>query len=325
MAGKLSIIFAIAGTVIGPGLLSGKELVVFFSRFGLWSYLGIFCLLFFFYFLFKFLLGLSSKTVEKILSSRLFLLLNCVVYVIFSSAMFASLQESLRISTPFKIIVFFVIFALCSVVLKKGVKTFGRLSNFLVPISTIVFIFLLVANLKFDLSFSNAILPFPALFYSLLYCTLNASNSCVLVASLGQKLSQKEKARVAFFAALLLVLILFFANTVLLENQDSLTLAMPFLTILHSWQKTALELLIFLGSLTTLFSLVCNFHILLGKRKGFSLFFFSIILPFALSFAGFDFIVTFLEPVASAISLLLLAIMLKENFSNKALSNGGNL
>ena len=318
MANKASTFLTIVGTIIGCGFLSGKELVVFFSRFGCWSYLGIFCLLFFFYFVFKFLLGLKSHVVEKISSSRLFLIFNSSVCVIFSAAMFASLKESLDLFLPIKIFVFILIFFLCSLILKKGLKVFGKINNFLVPIIILIFVILLGLNFKFDFSFPRTNLPFPAIFYSLLYCVLNASNSSVVIASLGQKLSEKEKARVAFFAAFVLVLILFFANSVLLENQDSLNVVMPFLSIFPSWQKVVLKFVIILGSLTTLFSLVYNFHISLSKKSKISACFFSIVLPFALSFIGFGNIVALLEPVASVLSLLVLGFLFKENLSNKS-------
>ena len=318
MANKASTFLTIVGTIIGCGFLSGKELVVFFSRFGCWSYLGIFCLLFFFYFVFKFLLGLKSHVVEKISSSRLFLIFNSSVCVIFSAAMFASLKESLDLFLPIKIFVFILIFFLCSLILKKGLKVFGKINNFLVPIIILIFVILLGLNFKFDFSFPRTNLPFPAIFYSLLYCVLNASNSSVVIASLGQKLSEKEKARVAFFAAFVLVLILFFANSVLLENQDSLNVVMPFLSIFPSWQKVVLKFVIILGSLTTLFSLVYNFHISLSKKSKISAYFFSIVLPFALSFIGFGNIVALLEPVASVLSLLVLGFLFKENLSNKS-------
>ncbi len=329
MVGKAGALLTIVGTIIGSGFLSGKELVVFFSRFGWWSYLGIFCLLFFFYFVFKFLLGLKSHVIEKISSSKLFLIFNSSVCVIFSAAMFASLQESLDIILPIKIFVFLVIFFLCSLILKKGLKVFGRINNFLVPIMILIFVILLGLNFKFDFSFPRTNLPFPAIFYSLLYCVLNASNSSVVIANLGQKLSEKEKARVAFFAAFVLVLILFFANSVLLENQDSLNAVMPFLSIFPSWQKVVLKFVIILGSLTTLFSLVYNFHISLSKKSKISAYFFSIVLPFALSFIGFGNIVALLEPVASVLSLLVLGFLFKENLSyknqHKALTKRKNL
>ena len=150
-----------------------------------------------------------------------------------------------------------------------------------------------------------------------------------MIASLGQKLSEKEKARVAFFAAFVLVLILFFANSVLLENQDSLNAVMPFLSIFPSWQKVVLKFVIILGSLTTLFSLVYNFHISLSKKSKISAYFFSIVLPFALSFIGFGNIVALLEPVASVLSLLVLGFLFKENLSyknqHKALTKRKNL
>ena len=318
MANKASTFLTIVGTIIGCGFLSGKELVVFFSRFGCWSYLGIFCLLFFFYFVFKFLLGLKSHVVEKISSSKLFLIFNSSVCVIFSAAMFASLKESLDLFFPIKIFVFILVFFLCSLILKKGLKVFGKINNFLVPIMILIFVILLGLNFKFDFSFPRTNLPFPAIFYSLLYCVLNASNSSVVIANLGQKLSEKEKARVAFFAAFVLVLILFFANSVLLENQDSLNAVMPFLSIFPSWQKVVLKFVIILGSLTTLFSLVYNFHISLSKKSKISAYFFSIVLPFALSFIGFGNIIALLEPVASVLSLLVLGFLFKENLSNKS-------
>ena len=51
-----SVVLAIVGTIVGSGFISGKEIAVFFTRFGLFSYPCIFLAFFFIlgYILFNF-------------------------------------------------------------------------------------------------------------------------------------------------------------------------------------------------------------------------------------------------------------------------------
>ena len=59
------IVFVIFGTVVGSGFSSGKEIMIFFSRLGVLSYLYILLAGFGFFWLFLFFLNLWTKSFEK--------------------------------------------------------------------------------------------------------------------------------------------------------------------------------------------------------------------------------------------------------------------
>ena len=66
MKNSLAAIFAILGTVIGSGFISGKEITVFFTRFGLYSFPCIFLAFFIFWALFYIILTRGEKALEKL-------------------------------------------------------------------------------------------------------------------------------------------------------------------------------------------------------------------------------------------------------------------
>ena len=302
---KFGIFLTMVGSVLGCGFFSGKEIAVFFTRFGAWSYLGVALSFFLFFFIFRFLLSIGSSVTSKMRTSKALLAINLSICIIFSSAMFGCLQEVTGQAVS-KFVFLMLVVALCALILKKGFSAFDRLNQFLVPLMIFAFLLLLCFNVDFSIPQTDSALPFPSIFYSILYCALNSANSAVVIASLGQTLEKKDKTRVAFFSALVLALILFFANFILLQNQDSLSSSMPFLTLISSWQSSILKIVIALGALTTLFCLTYNFHITLkGKSYAFC-FVLSILLPLLLSFLGYGFIVSYLEPTASVLSIMLI-------------------
>lgn len=318
MLNLIGVFFTIIGTILGCGFFSGKEIVVFFSKFGYWSFLGILFLFFVLFFLFRFLLNLDCKVVEKVQKSKVFLFINIFVCIVFSSAMIASINESLAGQCLLiKTLLAVVVFVFCLLILFKGGKFLSRLNTFIVPFMIFAFLILLFSNL--DLSLPNVSLPslpMVSIFYSFLYCTLNVATSSMVIANLGSSLSKKQRALIAFLSAFVLMLILFFANIVLLQNQDSFGAVMPFMSIFSVWQKVVLKFNILLGASTTLFSLIYNFNISLrGLCNNFFIFILSIVVPIIVSFWGFENIVCFLYPTASVFSIFILFSLYFEKYN----------
>ena len=318
MLNLIGVFFTIIGTILGCGFFSGKEIVVFFSKFGYWSFLGILFLFFVLFFLFRFLLNLDCKVVEKVQKSKVFLIINIFVCIVFSSAMIASINESLADQCLLiKTLLAVVVFVFCLLILFKGGKFLSRLNTFIVPFMIFAFLILLFSNLDLSLpSVSLSSLPMVSIFYSFLYCTLNVATSSMVIANLGSSLSKKQRALIAFLSAFVLMLILFFANIVLLQNQDSFGAVMPFMSIFSVWQKVVLKFNILLGASTTLFSLIYNFNISLrGLCNNFFIFILSIVFPIIVSFWGFENIVCFLYPTASVFSIFILFSLYFEKYN----------
>jgi len=306
-----SAFLAIIGTVIGSGFISGKEIVVFFSRFGYWSFPCILISFFLFFFIFKFLLTKGERAVKQLENSKFYFILNLFLCAIFSSSMFAGTIDMAK-GCGKLLTILFILFLLiiCARVSKKGINSLNKINFLLVPIMTVILITAIIFQVCQMGQIQNIQTNYKSLsiIYCLLYVVLNTSNGCFLISSVGQKLSLKQKTRVAFFSALVLCLILSIINIVLLANPNSFNEEMPLLALFSGFGRQVLSFAIMIGCLTTLFSLIYS---LSSSMRGlckneYLIFFVSVITPFILSLFGFGFIVSYLYPVASVIGIFLL-------------------
>lgn len=322
---------AIIGTVIGSGFISGKEVVVFFSRFGYWSFPCIFFAFFLFFFIFKFFLNKGSRAVERLEKSKFSFLLNLFLCTIFSSSMFAGTVDMAKgYGNVFAIVFILLLLLLCARVSKKGISSLNKLNFLLVPAMTVVLMIGLGVVLtkgvqiqKFDSGFGPM-----SFIYTILYVVLNTANGCVLIANFGQKLQSKQKTRVAFLSALVLCLILTIINIVLLSSPSVFEKEMPLLELFSGTLRQVLSFAIMIGCITTLFSLIYS---LSSSMRGlckneYIIFSISVIMPFILSLLGFGFIVSYLYPIASVIGVFLLADLTFVPFfkwADKKIHSGG--
>lgn len=302
---------AIIGTVIGSGFISGKEVVVFFTRFGYWSFPCIVLTFFLFFFLFRFLLKKGDETVARIEKSKFSFLLNLLLCTIFSASMFAGTFDMVK-DFGIAIVIIFIILLLilCARVSKRGINSLNKINLLLVPIMTFVLIIALVSRLCKGVELQNVQDGFGGLsiVYTILYVVLNSANGCLLIANLGQKLTSKQKTRVAFWSALVLCLILTIINIVLLACPSVLSEEMPLLGLFSGVLRQVLSFAIMIGCLTTLFSLIysCSSSMRGLCKNEYLIFSISVILPFCLSLLGFGFIVSYLYPLASIFGIFLL-------------------
>ena len=312
---------AIIGTIIGSGFISGKEIVVFFSNFGLMSFFCIILVFILFFYLFRLLLNYNlNEKGQK--NSKFLYILNIILSFVFSSAMFAGISDiandfSLFVSIPLYIFVLLI----CFFIFKKGQGGLNKINIILIPFMICIFVFCLISKIEFKpLSFENALPPYFSFFYALLYVVLNISNSNVLISNLGKNLSNKQKTRVAFISALVLFLILTLANIVLLQNQASFVQEMPLLSLFSGYSKIIMTLVIFIGCLTTLFSLVYSTSLSMRGlcKNEYMTFFVSVIMPFIMSLAGFSNIIMYFYPLASVLGAILLFELFFNSFFKRA-------
>lgn len=300
----------IIGTVIGSGFISGKEIFVFFSKFGLISFPCIFLASILFFLLFKFMLNHGQDALERIKKSKFSFVLNFILCLIFSAAMFAGIVNLLQFDKKWiNFLIFFAILLLCLLVYKFGIGGLKKINMVFVPIMVIVFIIILLPKISFK-SFENIrnTFIFSPILYSFLYVFLNTANSGVIIAQLSKDMTKKQKTQVAFFSALALFVIMLIANSVLVSCKDSKSYAMPLVMMFSSFRHIIMTLLVLVGCLTTLITLVFT---LSSSMRGlckneFIIFFTSIILPLIFSFCGFNFIVEYLYPFASVLGCYLL-------------------
>lgn len=307
MIKEFSAFLTIIGMVVGSGFISGKEVVVFFSRFGGWSFVGIILSFFIFFLLFKLIL-FSQNSLVKYNSSCFAKIVNIILCTIFSSAMMGGINNLLNFSEKWiNYLIFLLILLICLLIFLKGSYFFNKLNFIFVPLMVVVFVVMLLSNIakpSWDATSHGEL----SIFYSLLYCLLNSANGCVILLPLSKTLSKKQKTRVAFFSALVLSLLLLLANVFLLSCPSALSSPMPLLEIFSGGTYICMTVVVGLGCLTTLFSLVyscsCSFRGLC--KKEFVNFFVSVILPSMISLLGFSSLVEFLYPLASILGGALL-------------------
>lgn len=304
------IFLVLIGTVIGSGFLSGKEIVVFFTRFGSISFLCIPLAFLGFWGMFYFAMVMGQKALSRLQKSKISNAINIVMCIILSGAMFSGCYEILSFSGKvLSFAVMAVIILLCFHIIRHGLGFLERVNFVLVPI-------MVLAIVIFDVSMlcKGQFEPFSSKFslasglYAFAYVAFNTSNSGVLLAHLGKDLTKRQKARVSFFASLVLCLILLLSNIVLLENSESFNQEMPLLSLFEGPQRVVMQIVMLLGCVTTLYSLIFTlFNSLKGlvsnsKMCGFT----TVALPLSLSLWGFGNIVSLLYPVSSVLALVLL-------------------
>lgn len=304
-------ILSIVGTVIGSGFLSGKEIVVFFSRFGILSFPCIVFACLFFYLLFIYFLQYGDKFVQKFEKSKVFCIFNLVIAIIISSAMFAGCDNSLP-SVEIKWIFFIIVIFISILITRKGLSRLGKINFVLVPIMIGVLVFCIFSKINFEekLFIANEYSIF-SIFYCILYVFFNISTSILLISKLGQTLSDKQKVRVGIISALALCILLLIANFLLLQNVHAFGQDMPLIFLFEGGKLFVMRFVILLGCVTTLFSLVyTSSNCLRGLCKNdFFIILISVFLPFVISFWGFGNIVSFFYPLSSMLSLMLLGYL----------------
>lgn len=318
-----TIVFLIFGTIVGSGFSSGKEIFVFFSRFGNMSYFYIFLACVLFFLLFYIFLLKGKNIIEKLENSKVINLIIIFISIVFTASMFAGLKSLFAFSGSF-----FYIF-LCAILLSftlfitfKGMKTLEKVTAFLMPTCAFVFlsilIFICFQNQEFSVEMSS---PF-GFWYSPLYVALNFSTSTFIVSKAGKDLNKKQTFLVSLFSSLLLFAFLTFGNFALLGHPDSFYADMPFLYLCkdNTFFFIMCYVVIFIGCFTTLLSLCLTLkHSFLNFFKNETVAIcFSVFLPFLISEFGFSQIVSYLYPLSSVLGIfLLLFFILSFNKADK--------
>ncbi len=298
------------GTVIGSGFLSGKEIVVFFSRFGWISFPCIFIAFFLFWGLFQFMLGYGDKAVDKLKKSKFSNVLNVLICIILSSAMFAGSYDLLSSGgNVICFIIMVIIIGVCFYIVRNGLGSLEKANLILVPI--MIFVLFIGEILIFgngEFIFSSSSFSFASAYYTIMYVVLNTSNSGVVLAHMGRGLSKKQKARVSFCSALVLSVILLMTNIILIKNPQCYIEDMPLISLFEGWQKVIMQIVILFGCLTTLFSLIFalsnSLRGLIKKKHVANIL--SVAVPLFLSSVGFGRIVSYLYPISSVLGIFLI-------------------
>lgn len=317
MAKVFAVVFVIFGTVVGSGFSSGKEIMIYFSRFGNWSYLYIILACVLFFLLFKIFLQKGQAVVQKYENNKIFIAVSTIISIVFCASMFAGIESLFSHFSQTSYAILIAIMLLCTIfVVKNGVSGLEKANVILMPLATIVFLVVLIFA-----SFSSSetyptVSSWAGALYSLFYVALNASISGVVISKLGQNMTKKQTFFASLFSCSLILIFLLLGNFALLKNSSSFYCDMPFLELV-SQSKTLYILdftVILIGCFTTLISLAFTLKDSFDKfikNKTLSTLS-AVILPFLISGLGFSQIVSFLYPICSVFGILILILYLFE-------------
>ncbi len=311
------VVFLILGTVIGSGFSTGKEIAVFFSRFGVYSFFFIPLCFVLFYFVFCFLLTRGKEKLKKYKKSKMVSLLMFVCATIFSSSMFAGVDNCVQNNSfVFRIILMSMVIVLCFFACFKEIKFLSKINFVLIPFLLVIlfgfFVFKL-QNSSFSQIFSPRVLTglFGGGLYMILYVVLNISLSSVVIARAGENLTKKQAKLTAFLSAFVLSAFILMINVLVICNFEMVNSSMPLLAMSEGISTILLRFVIMVGCLTTLLSMIyisascCN-------KFAFSdriVFVVCVLLPFVIGKIGFSYIVSFLYPLASYLGIFLLFLL----------------
>ncbi len=311
MKKTFSAVMIIIGTVIGSGFASGKEIAVYFSRFGSASYFFIALTFFLFFGLIYSFFSFGERALDKLASSKLFSVICIIISLIFTASMFAGTINVLPENIFVRIAFGAALIGVCCYVARRGIPFLSKLNNFLIPLTLVSMLVVLLSNFslpKAGLAGQNA---FAGLFFTLLYSVLNFSMSSIVIAKSGIGMSKKEKVWASLISSLTLCSFLLLTNFVLLSHPESMQEAMPLVFIASGVCGHLIRFVVFSGCITTLFSLVFTTSESLKKLgcKGWGIYLIAIFFPCICSLFGFGTIVSFLYPFASVLGIFLLLIL----------------
>ncbi len=309
MAKVFSIVFVIFGTIVGSGFSSGKEIVVFFSRFGSLSYLFILIACILLTLLFYFFL--TNDISCKIESSKVLNGLVLFISLIFCASMFAGVVNLFSFFSAWVgVLLLAGVFLLCFLITKRGVKGLEKANLILMPVVGMFFLVMLAYATSVSSGVCVKTTSWFGLFYSILYVALNTSISGVVLSQIGRGISKKQAVWACVLSCLLLCVFLIFCNFVLLRNGNVILDDMPLLSIVkeNAVMFVMTYFIILAGCWTTIISLTATLKLGIEKffNKNKNSAFWAVFLPILISFAGFSEIVSMLYPLCSVLGLYVL-------------------
>lgn len=299
-------VLSIVGLVVGAGLASGREIFVFFTRFGVWSFPSIILSFVIFWFLFSFFLNFEQKSTKN---SKFMLIFSLIITFTFSSAMFAGINNLILFENKcLSFFLFCVVIFLCFMVYRYGLGALNKLNFIMIPIVIVVMIISFFVLFDSNISLKLNCFEPMSIIYSFFYCGLNVSNGTLVIMRLGEGMSKKQKARASFFSSLVLALLIVGINIILLQNPQAIVCDMPILFLCKGWLKSVMNFVVLFSALTSLLSLIYTSSSLIrGLCKNEILtFVLSVVLPCTTSLFGFSLIVTYFYPIASGLGVFLL-------------------
>ena len=327
----LPAVFLIVGTMIGAGFASGREISVFFARFGVYSLFFLPILFILFYYVFKLLLNIGKdKYFDNIYKLHAFTknsvfmnALICLTFIVFTASMLSAgvdILSSNFISVP-SIVFYVIILVIAFLVLKFGFKGLVKLNMVLVPM-LILTILTLCIFATFNPVTDAVFIPENTQVYELpismlLYAMGNIMLSYYIIIKAGKGLDEKRIRRVSLISSLVICVVIFISIVCLIKNGSAIMEAdMPFVALSYRMGEVFNIFFIFMvlmAVLTTLFAGLFTSYEALPFKKHKALF--TMFLVLALSLVGFKQIVDYIYPFVGVVGI---SVVLRLAFSYRS-------
>ena len=345
---SLKFSFLILGAIIGAGLASGQEIVVFFTQYGFVSLLFLPLIFIAIYLGLKQTMGFgkicyTSDFLKNNKTMMFFDYLSLIFLTIIGSAMLAGANELCNsVIRKFNFPIYsLALIIISSIILIFGFKGILKLSVYIVPFIIFGIIFISIKTLLSSPlsapSFSTDLPSIGLLIFSCVsYSCCNLATTNRVLYDCGNKLNNKQIKYVSYtVTSVLLLLIGTIILTILLSDNAILFLQLPLLYLAYLISKPVglcFSLVMFLSILTTLFSTQYSFvnilndkfkgnHVLKKKTKATQILFCALLF-FLISLIGFNGIIKYFYSIIGAFGFVM--IVWSMELSSKTSFNSAN-
>ncbi|MBE5746063.1 MAG: hypothetical protein E7359_02115 [Clostridiales bacterium] len=330
----LSFIFLIIGSIIGAGFSSGKEISVFFSGAGKFSYFIIFLVIIFLYLVIKNLIMLGQKIksnnikqLNKILFKKTSKFFNTFILFglfVFVTAMVAGLNsignlifQNINFPVLTIISILFTLF-----IVNIGYDAIKKVNYILMPIVLIFLIFLSVYNFIINVNFNIDIFVsnidiFKYLCLGVCYISYNIVFSSSLIVENSKTFSKKQTKVNSLLITIIIGFLILLINLALLHLKSTeFNSDMPMLIMAFNINNLIGYLFGFVLWFSVLTSLISSLYMLINAFKINKFFSSCLFLSFAFifSFFGFNYIVNIFYPLQGLIGLIYIFKVFQFNF-----------
>lgn len=330
----LSVFLIFFGTMIGAGFASGREIYIYFARYGAYGLLMALVISGAFFVLGYIFLQLGKKCIVKNLTdffkllfgkfSIFFEILIMFSYIIVLSAMFAgfdSLQKIVipSIKFPFLSVVGAI---LCVFVVLGGLTNISKLNGVLLPL-LLVFVFTIFFSTIFNGNLSNFNILFNfksnslvgALGSSIIFVCSNMFLTGFLLMKTGSKTCDKVDKNASLLTGIVLSICILVGSLTIVVNPTSTLSDMPFLYLAFNVSNLFVVLSVIILSLAIFTTAVATMYTLtwwLSGYMGNKILSLSIVCvaSFLLSRIGFSYIVDIIYPLMGFIDVIFIVFVL---------------
>lgn len=331
----------IVGTIIGAGLASGQEIVVFFAQYGFVSLFFLIAVFALFYFGFREFLCFGKNCYEiDFKKNKVFAIFDGFSFFIFiaiGSAMLAGANSLLsQYVFDFHFPLWSIILIFVSTLIGYfGIKGLLNLSIYLVPVMIVGIVYICIKGATvstlsapaFSTDLPNLVLLSLS---SVGYCCCNLVTANKVLFESGEGLSKKQIKLISVVSALILTLLIgTIIVSILINDEMVLFSTMPLIYLaflISNWTGIAFSIVLFLSITTTLFTAQYSLSRILEeklqKRKKLLSSLISLIIIFVTSLLGFNDIIKYVYPIIGGFGFVMLFLL--KNLTLKPCFNSAN-